>query len=56
MAKEMQQAAQIQLGLLPKEAPKLAGLEVAGRMVPARTVGGDYCQRTSSHSRTDEST
>jgi phosphoserine phosphatase RsbU/P len=42
MAKEMQQAAQIQLGLLPKEAPKLAGLEVAGRMVPARTVGGDY--------------
>jgi serine phosphatase RsbU (regulator of sigma subunit) len=42
MAKEMQQAAQIQLGLLPKVAPKFAGLEVAGRMVPARTVGGDY--------------
>ena len=42
MAKEMQQAAQIQLGLLPKVAPTFAGLEVAGRMVPARTVGGDY--------------
>jgi sigma-B regulation protein RsbU (phosphoserine phosphatase) len=42
MAKEMQQAAQIQLGLLPKVAPTFPGLEIAGRMVPARTVGGDY--------------
>jgi sigma-B regulation protein RsbU (phosphoserine phosphatase) len=42
MAKEMQQAAQIQLGLLPKVAPTFKGLEIAGRMVPARTVGGDY--------------
>jgi phosphoserine phosphatase RsbU/P len=42
MAKEMQQAAQIQLGLLPKEAPKYTGLEIAGSTVPARTVGGDY--------------
>lgn len=42
MAKEMEQAAQIQLGLLPKVAPRFHGLEIAGRMVPARTVGGDY--------------
>jgi len=42
MANEMKQAAQIQLGLLPKLAPKSKGLDVAGLTVPARTVGGDY--------------
>ena len=32
----------IQAGLLPKAIPKIPGLEVFGRMVPARQVGGDY--------------
>ena len=42
MAKEMEQAAQIQLGLLPKAAPQIKGLEIAGRTAAARVVGGDY--------------
>jgi serine phosphatase RsbU (regulator of sigma subunit)/pSer/pThr/pTyr-binding forkhead associated (FHA) protein len=42
MAQEMEQAAQIQLGLLPKAAPRIRGLEIAGRTAAARVVGGDY--------------
>ena len=42
MAKELEQAAQIQKGLLPSVAPKLAGMEIAGRTTACRTVGGDY--------------
>lgn len=42
MNKEMQQAAQIQQGLLPSKAPHVEGLDIAAKTVPARLVGGDY--------------
>ena len=42
MGKELQQAAEIQRGLLPTDAPAPAGFEIAGRNDPCRTVGGDY--------------
>ena len=42
LAKEMQQAAQIQARLFPQEAPKADGLDIAARAVPARQAGGDY--------------
>lgn len=41
-AKELEQAAQIQKGLLPRSAPKVAGLDLAGTTAACRTVGGDY--------------
>ena len=41
-AKELQQAAEIQRGLLPTEAPILPGLDLAGYNASCRTVGGDY--------------
>lgn len=40
--KEMEIAATVQRNLLPREAPNLVGLEIAGRCVPAKKVGGDY--------------
>jgi sigma-B regulation protein RsbU (phosphoserine phosphatase) len=42
MAKEMQQAALIQQGLLPSKPPAVPGLEIAGKTTACRTVGGDY--------------
>jgi serine phosphatase RsbU (regulator of sigma subunit) len=42
MAKDLEQAAVIQRGLLPSRAPVIPGLDVAGHNVPCRTVGGDY--------------
>jgi phosphoserine phosphatase RsbU/P len=42
MSKEMQQAAQIQKGLLPSKAPDIPGMDIAGRTEACRTVGGDY--------------
>jgi serine phosphatase RsbU (regulator of sigma subunit) len=42
LAKEMQQAAQIQARLFPESAPKVDGLDIAARAVPARQAGGDY--------------
>ena len=36
------QARAIQQGLLPRELPRVAGLDVAGFWQPARTMGGDY--------------
>ncbi len=36
------QARDIQQGLLPREMPQLAGLDVSGVWQPARTMGGDY--------------
>jgi len=41
-AKELQQAAEIQRGLLPTKAPELPGLDLAGYNAACRTVGGDY--------------
>jgi len=42
LAKELEQAAVIQRGLLPKRWPEVAGLELAGYNAPCHTVGGDY--------------
>ena len=42
MSKELDQAAHIQMGLLPSEPPKIAGMDIFGSTAPCRTVGGDY--------------
>ena len=42
LAKELEQAAKIQRGLLPSCAPTIAGLDIAGHTAACRTVGGDY--------------
>lgn len=42
LAKELDQAAQIQKGLLPRAAPIVEGLDLAGSTAACRTVGGDY--------------
>jgi sigma-B regulation protein RsbU (phosphoserine phosphatase) len=42
LAKELDQAAEIQRGLLPTSAPVVPGLDLAGYNAACRTVGGDY--------------
>lgn len=42
LAKDLEQAAIIQQGLLPSRAPVVPGVELAGYNAPSRTVGGDY--------------
>jgi phosphoserine phosphatase RsbU/P len=42
MQEEMNLAYKIQMDLLPKESPRLAGYDIAGVSIPAKTVGGDY--------------
>jgi serine phosphatase RsbU (regulator of sigma subunit)/pSer/pThr/pTyr-binding forkhead associated (FHA) protein len=42
MARDLEQAAEIQQRFLPAVAPSVRGLEVAGHNAPCRTVGGDY--------------
>lgn len=42
MQQEMRLATKIQLELLPKHAPALAGYDLAGKSIPAQSVGGDY--------------
>ncbi len=42
MAKDMQQAALIQQGLLPAKPPITSGLDLGGKTTACRTVGGDY--------------
>jgi len=42
LAKELQQAAEIQRGLLPQKAPVVPGFDIAGYNASCRTVGGDY--------------
>ncbi|WP_372370966.1 SpoIIE family protein phosphatase [Candidatus Uabimicrobium sp. HlEnr_7] len=39
---EISIAAKIQSGLLPKTLPEIQGINVYGKMIPARQVGGDY--------------
>jgi phosphoserine phosphatase RsbU/P len=41
-AKELEEARQLQLSMLPKQVPELPGLEVAAYMKTASEVGGDY--------------
>ena len=42
MEEELKIAREIQLGMLPRHAPQLPGVEIAARMVSAREVGGDF--------------
>jgi serine phosphatase RsbU (regulator of sigma subunit) len=42
LARDLQQAAVIQQGLLPTSAPVVPGLDLAGYNAACRTVGGDY--------------
>jgi sigma-B regulation protein RsbU (phosphoserine phosphatase) len=42
MQEQVRLAAQIQLELLPKSAPQISGYEIAGKSLPAQSVGGDY--------------
>jgi phosphoserine phosphatase RsbU/P len=39
---ELEQAREIQQGLLPKEIPQVPGFQIAGAWEPAKVVGGDY--------------
>ncbi len=41
-AKQLEQAAEIQRGLLPVQAPEVAGVDLAGYNAACHTVGGDY--------------
>jgi sigma-B regulation protein RsbU (phosphoserine phosphatase) len=40
--KALNLAAEVQKGLLPRRAPRVPGLDVAGRSVPSELTGGDY--------------
>lgn len=40
--KELEEARQLQLSMLPAKLPNIAGLEIAAFMKPATEVGGDY--------------
>ena len=42
MQRDLSQAAEIQGRMLPAEAPRVPGLDLAGFNAPCRTVGGDY--------------
>lgn len=39
---ELARAARVQADLLPNEAPKIPGFDLAARCVPAREIGGDF--------------
>jgi sigma-B regulation protein RsbU (phosphoserine phosphatase) len=42
LEEDLRTARHIQQSLLPKENPKLAGIDIAGLSIPAKEVGGDY--------------
>ena len=42
MKEEMRLAYKIQMDLLPSVAPEIEGYDIAGKSIPAKTVGGDY--------------
>jgi sigma-B regulation protein RsbU (phosphoserine phosphatase) len=42
MQEEIRFAARIQSDLLPKESPRVPGYDIAGKSIPAQTIGGDY--------------
>jgi sigma-B regulation protein RsbU (phosphoserine phosphatase) len=42
LERELQVAASIQLSILPRALPQLAGVDLAAHMTPARSVGGDF--------------
>lgn len=44
LEEELQTAHEMQMGLMPTEAPKIQGVDIAGRCIPASQVGGDFFQ------------
>jgi sigma-B regulation protein RsbU (phosphoserine phosphatase) len=42
MDRDLENARHIQMSLLPSKYPKIKGLDVCGKMIPAMHVGGDY--------------
>ena len=40
--KELQEARETQMSLMPESAPLIEGIEIAGKCVPANTVSGDF--------------
>ena len=44
LEEELQTAHDMQMGLMPKDAPEICGFDVAGRCIPANHVGGDFFQ------------
>lgn len=42
ISRDLEQAAEIQRRLLPRQAPVVPGYDIAGHNLPCRTVGGDY--------------
>ena len=44
MEEELQTAHEMQMKLMPAEAPRIPGIDVAGRCLPANHVGGDFFQ------------
>ena len=44
MEEELQTAHDMQMGLMPKENPRIEGFDVSGRCIPANHVGGDLFQ------------
>jgi len=44
MEEELQTAHEMQLGLMPREEPRIEGFDIAGRCLPANHVGGDFYQ------------
>jgi len=42
MEEELKVAYEIQINLLPKENPQIAGYDITGKSFPAKEVGGDY--------------
>jgi serine phosphatase RsbU (regulator of sigma subunit) len=42
MQEELRLAYEIQINLLPTQAPVVAGYDIAGKSIPAKDVGGDY--------------
>ncbi|MBI4489752.1 MAG: SpoIIE family protein phosphatase, partial [Deltaproteobacteria bacterium] len=49
--KELQTAHEMQMALMPKEPPRIAGFEITGRCIPANHVGGDLFQYFHQHDR-----
>jgi sigma-B regulation protein RsbU (phosphoserine phosphatase) len=41
LTRDLEMAARLQQGLWPRESPKVYGLELVGRCVPAKMIGGD---------------
>ena len=44
LKKELQTAHDLQMGLMPTEAPNIPGFDIGGRCIPASQVGGDFFQ------------